>query len=354
MQNSINQVDTKAYSSFLNDIKNSIKLAQQKAFHSVNKEMIILYFNIGSMIFKRQEELGWGAKVIDTLSRDISEAFPTIKSFSTRNMKRMVRFYKEYSDVSEKVPLLVAQIPWTHNIILIEKIKDKELRYWYIQKVLEKGWSKDTLSLMIKSELHKKEGSLVSNFKEVLPKNSSDLVQQSFKDPYTFDFLTITEPFRERELENSLIKNMEKFLIELGSGFAFVGRQYRIEVGDDDFYIDLLFYHLKLRCFIVIELKKGKFKPEYSGQVNFYCSSVDSILAQKDDNPTIGLILCQEKNEIVAEYSLRNMSQPIGISEYQLTEVLPKEFESCLPTIEMIESELSNSLNDAISKVNKT
>ena len=337
------------YYSFLGDIKNSIKLAQQKAFNSVNKEMITLYFNIGLMIDKRQKELGWGAKVIDKLSRDISKEFPEMKSFSTRNMKRMLQFYKEYSDESSKVPLPVAQIPWTHNIILIEKIKDKKLRYWYIQKVLENGWSKDVMSLMIKSELHKREGSLVSNFQNVLPSNESDLVQQSFKDPYRFDFLTITEPFKERELENSLIKNMEIFLIELGSGFAFVGRQYKLEVGDDDFYIDLLFYHLKLRCFIVVELKKGKFKPEYSGQVNFYCSAVDSILAQKSDKPTIGLILCQEKNEIVAEYSLRNMSQPIGISQYELLEVLPKEFESSLPSVEMIENELANSLKEGNS-----
>jgi predicted nuclease of restriction endonuclease-like (RecB) superfamily len=307
--------------------------------------MIKLYFNIGLVIDARQKELGWGAKVIDKLSLDILEEFPDMKGFSSRNIKRMLRFYKEYRTDFSKVPLTVAQIPWTHNIILIEKIKDKKLRYWYMQKVLENGWSKDILSLMIKSEVHKREGNLVSNFKEVLPKNDSDLVQQSFKDPYLFDFMSITEPFKERELENSLIKNMEKFLIELGSGFAFVGRQYKLEIGDDEFYIDLLFYHLKLRCFVVVELKKGKFKPEYSGQVNFYCGAIDSILAQKDDKPTIGLILCQEKNEIVAEYSLKNMSQPIGISKYQLTEVLPKEFESSLPTIEMIENELTNTLN---------
>jgi predicted nuclease of restriction endonuclease-like (RecB) superfamily len=339
------KTDLKEYNSFLVDIKNKIKLSQQKAFSSVNQEMIKLYFNIGLVIDIRQKELGWGAKVIDKLSLDILEEFPDMKGFSSRNIKRMLRFYKEYSTDFSKVPLTVAQIPWTHNIILIEKIKDKKLRYWYIQKVLENGWSKDVLSLMIKSEVHKREGNLVSNFKDVLPKNDSNLVQQSFKDPYLFDFMSITEPFRERELENSLIKNMEKFLIELGSGFAFVGRQYKLEVGDDEFYIDLLFYHLKLRCFVVVELKKGKFKPEYSGQVNFYCGAIDSILAQKDDKPTIGLILCQEKNEIVAEYSLRNMSQPIGISEYQLTEVLPKEFESSLPTIEMIENELTNTLN---------
>ncbi|MCX6073620.1 MAG: PDDEXK nuclease domain-containing protein [Campylobacterales bacterium] len=333
------------YNSFLVEIKNQIKISQQKAFSAINQEMIMLYSHIGAMIEQKQKELGWGAKVIDKLSQDILREFPNMSGFSTRNLKRMVRFFKEYKDDFEKVPLTVAQIPWTHNIILIEKIKDKKLRYWYIQKILENGWSKDVLTLMIKSEVHKREGSLVSNFKNILPPLESDLVQQSFKDPYRFDFLTITEPFREKELENSLIKHMEKFLIELGSGFAFVGRQYKLEIGDDDFYIDLLFYHLKLRCFVVVELKKGKFKPEYSGQVNFYCSAVDSVLAQKEDKPTIGLILCQEKNEIVAEYFLRNMSQPIGISEYQLTEILPKEFESCLPTIE---NELKSNLEELL------
>ena len=327
------------YNSFLVDIKTQIKLSQQKAFNAVNQEMISLYFNIGKMIDIWQKELGWGAKVIDKLSLDILNEFPTMSGFSTRNLKLMVQFYKEYSN-DEFVQPIVAQIPWTHNIILIQKIKDKSLRFWYMEQTLQNGWSKDILSLMINSEVHNRTGNLVSNFSQILPPLESDLVQQSFKDPYRFDFLTITEPFRERELENNLIKHMEKFLIELGSGFAFVGRQYKLEIGDDEFYIDLLFYHLKLRCFIVVELKKGKFKPEYSGQVNFYCSAIDGILAQKDDKPTIGLILCQEKNEIVAEYSLRNMTQPIGISEYQLTEVLPKEFESSLPTIEEIEQEL--------------
>ena len=327
------------YNSFLVDIKTQIKLSQQKAFNAVNQEMISLYFNIGKMIDTWQKELGWGAKVIDKLSLDILNEFPTMSGFSTRNLKLMVQFYKEYSN-DEFVQPIVAQIPWTHNIILIQKIKDKNIRFWYMEQTLQNGWSKDILSLMINSEVHNRTGNLVSNFSQILPPLESDLVQQSFKDPYRFDFLTITEPFRERELENNLIKHMEKFLIELGSGFAFVGRQYKLEIGDDEFYIDLLFYHLKLRCFIVVELKKGKFKPEYSGQVNFYCSAIDGILAQKDDKPTIGLILCQEKNEIVAEYSLKNMTQPIGISEYQLTEVLPKEFESSLPTIEEIEQEL--------------
>jgi predicted nuclease of restriction endonuclease-like (RecB) superfamily len=361
-------LEIEKYNSFLVDIKTQIKISQQKAFNAVNQEMILLYFTIGKMIDNRQKELGWGAKVIDKLSLDILNEFPNMNGFSPRNLKLMVQFYKEYSTdeivqlevaqlenlkvqpivaqvENEKMPLLVAQIPWTHNIILIQKIKDKNLRFWYMEQTLKNGWSRDILSLMIKSEVHNRTGSLVSNFSQILPPLESDLVQQSFKDPYRFDFLTITEPFRERELENNLIKHMEKFLIELGSGFAFVGRQYKLEIGDDEFYIDLLFYHLKLRCFIVVELKKGKFKPEYSGQVNFYCSAIDDILAQKDDKPTIGLILCQEKNEIVAEYSLKNMTQPIGISQYQLTEVLPKEFESSLPTIEEIEQELKQICN---------
>lgn len=348
---------TVEYSSFLVDIKNQIKLSQQKAFSMVNQEMILLYFNIGAMIQQQKNKLGWGAKVIDTLSQDILNEFPNMSGFSVRNLKLMAQFYREYTEdkivqlpvaqlADAKVQPVVAQIPWTHNIILIQKIKNKDLRYWYMEQTLQNGWSKNILSIMIKSEVHKRAGNLVSNFKEILPPFDSDLVQQSFKDPYKFDFLTITEPFREKELENSLIKHMEKFLIELGNGFAFVGRQYKLEIGDDEFYIDLLFYHLKLRCFVVIELKKGKFKPEHSGQVNFYCSAVDNVLAQKYDKPTIGLILCQEKNEIVAEYSLKNMSQPIGISEYQLTEILPKNLESSLPTIEMIESELKNSLGE--------
>jgi len=304
------------YTVFAVEIKNQIKLSQQRAFNAVNQEMILLYFTIGAMIHKKQAELGWGAKVIDTLSMDILREFPNMSGFSTRNLKLMVQFYKEYSNdeivqpavahmQDSKMQPIVAQIPWTHNVVLIQKVKDKELRYWYMEQTLQNGWSKDVLSLMIKSEVHKRAGSLVSNFKQILPPLDSDLVQQSFKDPYRFDFLTITEPFREKELENNLIKHLENFLIELGSGFAFVGRQYKLEVGDDEFYIDLLFYHLKLRCFVVVELKKGKFKPEYSGQVNFYCSAVDGILAEKDDKPTIGLILCQEKNEIVAEYSLK-------------------------------------------------
>jgi len=350
-KNNSKVTNTKNYQTFLKEIKQQIESSQARAIGSINFEMMALYYKIGKILDKKQIDEGWGAKVIEKLSIDLKNEIPKLKGFSRRNMILMVQFYKEYKDIeivqlpvaqirkSDNQHLLIFKIFWSHNIILIQKIKDKELRYWYMQRTIEEGWSRDTLIQKIKQEVHKKEGKLISNFKAILPPINSELVQQSFKDPYLFDFITMSEPFRERELELNLVKQMEKFLLELGSGFAFVGRQYHLEVSDKDFYIDLLFYHLKLRCYVVIELKKGEFKPSYSGQINFYCSIVDDILAHENDNPTIGLILCQEKDEIVAEYSLRNMSQPIGISEYELTEVLPKEFKSSLPTIEMIENE---------------
>ncbi|CAA6802429.1 MAG: FIG074102: hypothetical protein [uncultured Sulfurovum sp.] len=334
--------NVKDYNIFFLEIKEQIKISQQKAITSVNSELIMLYYKIGKSINQKQKAEGWGSKVIKRLSSDLKNELPKVKGFSERNIMFMLRFYKEYAENEiVKLPVSLFQISWSHNIILMQKIKDRELRYWYMQKSLENGWSRDVLALMIKSEVHNREAKLVSNFKQTLAPLDSDMVQQSFKDPYLFDFLTMDEHFRERELELNLVEHMENFLLELGSGFAFVGRQYKLEVGEKEFYMDLLFYHLKLRCYVVIELKKGEFKPSYSGQINFYCSAVDELLAHESDSPTIGLILCQEKDEVVAEYSLRNMSQPIGISEYELTEVLPKEFVSSLPTIEMIENEFT-------------
>ncbi len=339
-KNNIELTNTKNYQNFLKEIKEQIQISQIRAIGAVKSEMIVLYFNVGKAITQKQKDEGWGAMVIKKLSLDLQNDLPKVKGFSERNIKFMHQFYNEYAkDEKGKLPVSLLEVSWSHNIVLIQKLKDRELREWYRHKTIQEGWGRDTLIQKIKQEVHKKEGKLISNFKAILPPINSELVQQSFKDPYLFDFLTMAESFRERELELNLVKHMEKFLLELGSGFAFVGRQYHLEVSDKDFYVDLLFYHLKLRCYVVIELKKGEFKPSYSGQINFYCSVVDDVLAHKDDNPTIGLILCQEKNEIVAEYSLRNMSQPIGISEYELTEVLPKEFVSSLPTIEMIENE---------------
>jgi predicted nuclease of restriction endonuclease-like (RecB) superfamily len=242
---------------------------------------------------------------------------------------------------NEKGQRFVAQLGWAQNVLLMQKIKDLPTRLWYMRQTLENGWSRETLGLMIKSNAHKRQGTAVTNFEKRLPATQSDLARQLLKDPYIFDFLTIEEPFHERELETGLVRHLEKFLLELGQGFAFVGRQYHMEVSDKDFYIDLLFYHLKLRCFIVIDLKKGDFKPEYAGKMNFYCSVADDRLKHEFDQPTIGLILCQTKDRVLAEYALRDIHKPIGVSAYELTRALPENLKSALPSIESIEEELS-------------
>jgi predicted nuclease of restriction endonuclease-like (RecB) superfamily len=338
------------YGNLLRDIKTRIRQAQTKAMLSANAEMIAMYWDVGRMICERQQDEGWGTGVIPRLAKDIQNELPELKGFSERNIKFMVQFYKEYKagiaigkqPVSqfENMKRFVSQIPWGHNILLMQRIKEPSVRFWYMEQTIQNGWSRDTLGLMIKSGAHKRQGKAVTNFKLTLPDPQSDLARQSLKDPYIFDFLTLTEPFNERELETELIKHLEKFLLELGTGFAFVGRQYRLAISDKDFYIDLLFYHLKLRCFIVIELKKGDFKPEYAGKMNFYCSAVDDLLKHPTDQPTIGLILCQTKDKILAEYALRDVHKPIGISEYELTRALPENLKSSLPSIEEIEAEL--------------
>jgi predicted nuclease of restriction endonuclease-like (RecB) superfamily len=240
-----------------------------------------------------------------------------------------------------KVQQLVAQIPWGQNVILLDKVKDPSARLWYVQQTITHGWSRNVLALQIKSGAHARAGKAVHNFHATLPPPQSDLAAQVLKDPYIFDFLTLAEPFRERELELALLDQVQKFLLELGQGFAFVGRQYHLEVADDDFYLDLLFYHLRLRCFVVVDLKRGPFKAEYAGKMNFYCNVVDDHLRHADDKPTIGLILCQDKNRIIAEYALKGVKKAIGVSEYQLTRALPKAFRSSLPTVEEMETELT-------------
>jgi predicted nuclease of restriction endonuclease-like (RecB) superfamily len=368
------------YSQLLTQIKDRIRRAQVKATLSANAEMILLYWDIGRMIHERQNLEGWGAGVIPRLSRDIRNELPEVKGFSERNIGRMIAFYRQYPDLkvilpqpvaksasdipstdlpqpvaqfparerSENLHQLVAKIPWGHHILLMEKIKDLPVRLWYMHQTIEQGWSRNVLGLMIKSNAHERQGAAVTNFEKRLPDPQSDLARQTLKDPYIFDFLTLTEPFQERELETELIRHLEKFLLELGRGFAFVGRQYRIEVGDKDFYIDLLFYHLKLRCFVVIELKKGEFKPEYAGKMNFYCSVVDDRLKDENDQPTIGLILCQENDRVLAEYALRDIQKPIGVSEYELTRALPDDLKSSLPTVEEIEAELSGEMRELL------
>lgn len=367
--------DLALYSGLLAEIKERVRHAQARASLSVNAEMIGMYWDVGRMIQQRQQMEGWGASVIPRLACDLKNEMPEVKGFSERNIGRMIAFYREYSGSSiilpqpvakldeasgrtEKMPQsvaqtvesvepailqqLVAKIPWGHNILLMEKIKDLPTRLWYMEQTIEQGWSRDTLAAMIKGNAHARQGQAVSNFSARLPALQSELARQLLKDPYLFDFLTIEEPFHERELETGLVRHLEKFLLELGQGFAFVGRQYHLEVSDRDFYLDLLFYHLKLRCFIVVELKKGEFKPEYTGKMNFYCSVVDDQLKNEADQPTIGLILCQTKDRILAEYSLRDIHKPIGISDYELTRSLPDNLKSSLPTVEEIEAELAS------------
>jgi len=309
------------YSGLLAEIKTRIRKAQSRASLSANAEMIAMYWDIGRMIHQRQQMEGWGAGIIPRLAADLKNELPEVKGFSERNIGYMIRFAREYgaslilqqpvakldgtNNLMEKAPQAgvptleakassigqqpVAQIPWGHNILLMEKVKDLRTRLWYMQQTIEQGWSRDTLAAMIKSKVHERQGEAVSNFAARLPAPQSELARQLLKDPYLFDFLTLEEPFHERELETGLVRHLEKFLLELGAGFAFVGRQYCLAVSDRDFYLDLLFYHLKLRCFIVIELKKGDFKPEYAGKMNFYCSVVDDRLRNETDQPTIGL-----------------------------------------------------------------
>ena len=351
------------YPALLADIKQRIGQAQTRAVLAVNAELIRLYWEIGQMLDVRQKTEGWGAAVIPRLALDIRNELPEEKGFSERNIKRMLAFYREYRELefvpqavaqmgsADKVPRavalftpkLVTSIPWGHHLLLMEKIKNTATRSWYMQATLTNGWSRNILQIQIETAAHARQGKTTSNFAQRLPPPQSDLVQQALKDPYLFDFLTLAEPFHERELETGLIRHLEKFLLALGQGFAFVARQHHIEVGDQDFYIDLLFYHLRLRCFVVIELKRGAFKPEYAGKMNFYCSVVDDVLRHAQDAPTIGLILCQRQNEVIAEYALRGVDKPIGVSTFELTRALPTELASELPSIEQIERELGNS-----------
>ena len=344
------------YSGLLAEVRQRIQSAQTQAMLGVNAELIRLYWEIGQMLDARQKSEGWGAAVIPRLARDIRNDLPEVKGFSERNIKRMLAFFREYRDLvpqpvapgAAKVPQAVAlfssdvllALPWGHHLLLMEKIKDAETRCWYMQATLSNGWSRNVLQMQIDTVAHVRQGKATSNFALRLPLPQSDLAQQALKDPYLFDFLTLAEPFRERELETGLVSHLEKFLLELGQGFAFVGRQYHIDIGEQDFYIDLLFYHLRLRCYIVIELKRGAFKPEYAGKMNFYCSVVDDVLRHETDTPTIGLILCQQQNEVIAEYALRGVDKPIGVSTFELTRALPSELESSLPSIEQIEQEL--------------
>ena len=330
------------YADWLADLKGRIHTAQQHATLAVNRELVLLYWQIGRDILARQAEQGWGAKVIERLAHDLRVAFPDMKGFSPRNLKYMRAFAEAWPD-AEFVQGVLAQLPWYHQLALLDKLADSETRRWYAAKAIEHNWSRNILVMQIETCLLERSGTAVSNFAASLPKPQSDLAHESLKDPYRFDFLGLTDEAQEREIENALVKHVTEFLLELGAGFAFVGRQVLLDVGGDEFFIDLLFYHLKLRCYVVIELKGGKFKPEHLGQLGFYLTAVDRQVKDEHDNPTIGLLLCKSKNKIVAEYALGDKTQPMGIAEYKLLESLPPELQSNLPSIEQIERELAGS-----------
>ena len=329
------------YVQWLADIKNRVSAARHKAVLAVNAELVSLYWHIGRDILQRQAAQGWGSKVIDRLGRDLREAFPEMKGFSRANLLYMRAFAEAWTDF-EIVQQSVGQLPWGHNVLLLNRIKEQEARLFYVQKAIAENWSRATLEVHIKNRLHERQGKAVTNFAARLPAPTSALAQETLKDPYLFDFLSLGEDAQEREIENALVQHITRFLLELGNGFAFVGRQYRLEVNGDEFFIDLLFYHTRLKCYVVVELKATAFKPEHAGQLNFYLAAVDAQIKAPDDHPTIGLLLCKTQNRLVAEYALSGIDKPIGIAEYELVRALPEPLVTNLPTVEQLENELSD------------
>lgn len=339
---------TDEYKTWIEEIKSKIQSSQIKASVKVNYEMLDLYWQIGKDISEKQKYSKWGDSFLGVMSKDLKKTFPNVSGFSLENLKHMRYWFKFYNDEIELqdvtqfelVEKLIKSIPWGHNQRIMYKCKDVKEALFYAQKTLDNCWSRNVLVHEIESNLYGRQGKAITNFSIKLPESQSDLAEQTLKDPYNFDFLTLTEDYNEKELENALTEQITQFLLELGTGFSYMGRQVNIKVGESDFYLDLLFYHVKLHCYVVVELKTEKFKPEFAGQLNFYVTSVNKQMKTDTDNQTIGILICKDKDNVVAEYSLENISQPIGIAEYELTKVLSKELESNLPTIHEIEEEL--------------
>ena len=328
------------YAQLLRDLSERVRSSQLRAAASVNSELVLLYWSIGRDILDRQERLGWGAKVIEQLASDLARELPGSRGFSSRNLKYMRSFAQAWPDRAiVQAPL--AQLPWYHNLALLEKLKAPDERLWYARKAIEKGWSRDQLVAQIQRQLLRAEGAARSNFSATLPGPQSALAQEALKDPYKLDFLSLSDDAQERAIERGLVRHIRDFLLELGQGFAFVGSQVPLRVGSEDFRIDLLFYHLELRAFIVLELKAGRFRPEHMGKLSFYLSAVDELMRHPDDRPSIGLVLCRDRDATVAEYALRGATQPMAIAEYELTRVLPAELEGALPSIEELEAEFA-------------
>lgn len=338
------------YTEWLNSIKQRVVSARLRAALAANSELILFYWELGALIAHKQSQSQWGDKLIAQLSQDLQKAFPDLKGFSNSNLKYCLRFFQFYADaqgmaLSETTPAPIGQqpvdqLPWGHNILIFTKCSSVAEARFYMEQTLEQGWSRDILAMQLKSNLFARAGKAVTNFYRTLPLPQSDLAQQTLKDPYTFDFMAMTAPYNELDVERQLTQHITQFLLELGKGFAFIGRQYHLEIADNDYYIDLLFYHVTLKCYVVVELKNRKFIPEYAGKLNFYLSAVDTLLKRDDDQPTIGLLLCRDKNNIEVEFALRDMNKPMGVSEYTLVETLPDNLKGAMPTVEEIESDL--------------
>ncbi len=332
---------TKTYAEFLDGLKNKIASARYQAARTVNQELVLLYWDIGKSILDKQEQEGWGKKVIQQISKDLAQAFPEMKGFSERNLDYMRTLARLWPD-RQITQQLVAKLPWGHNTVLMDKISNDSDRLWYAQKSIENGWSRNVLVMQIESNLKGRisRDDKTHNFSKTLPTAQSDLANNTLKDPYIFDFLSIGQEAHEREIEKSLVDHIQKFLLELGAGFAYVGQQVHLEIGDKDYYLDLLFYHTRLHCYVVIELKANDFKPEYAGKLNFYLSAVDDLIKTPQDAPTIGILLCKTKDKVTAEYALKDIAKPMGISEYRLGDAIPEKIKTALPSIQELEEEL--------------
>jgi predicted nuclease of restriction endonuclease-like (RecB) superfamily len=335
------------YADWLAALKQRIRSARQRALLAANDEQIRLYHDIGRGILERQSRQGWGAKVIDRLAADLRAAFPDMKGFSSRNLKYMGYFAKMCPDL-QIGQQSAAQLPWFHIVTLLTKVPDPAERGWYAGQAIEQGWPRVTLEMQIKNKLYQRQGAAITNFDRRLASPQAGLAVEVLKDPYHFDFLGLGDEAHERDIENALIRHITRFLLELGAGFAFIGSQFRLEVEGEEYFIDLLFYHVRLKCYVVVELKATAFKPEHAGKLNFYLAAVDAQMKASDDKPTIGLLLCKTKKRLIAEYALSGMDKPMGVAEYQLVRALPEPLDTCLPTIEELETELSHELEEEI------
>lgn len=329
------------YGSALKELKDLIQETRLRTVLTANAAMIQLYWDVGQRIRARQAREGWGAKVIDRLSADLREAFPDMSGLSSRNLRYMRDFAAAWPE-PEIWQRLLPKLPWGQNLALLDKLADEQTRLWYARECAKHGWSRSILEMQIERRLHERQGKALNNFAKTLPPSDSDMAAQIFKDPYLFDMLGTADPRREVEVEQALVDHVQKFLLELGAGFAFLGRQVPLEVGRSDFKVDLLFYHVRLHAYVVVELKATAFKPEYAGKMNFYLSAADDLLKSEHDRPSIGLLLCKSKERFQVEYALRDIAKPIGVANWETTLVdkLPKDLEGSLPTIEQIEAEL--------------